>query len=264
MDLNNLKPYELGQSGSKESLFYLERYLKNGTDNEKRLSASAVKKLATEHNLKSECNKLIPLLLDNLSNEKPQVRQYTLKALMSLDVNQSHISYFQNIVKFDNKDYNIELAQSLINLICKKFNLSNVSDNLSNPINNNHKTIYKDNSNQNNTYKSYSPKRKVNLDEKGYVYIIKEDFYGMYKIGKAKNLGERLNLFNVQLPFDIKLIHVIWDRNYGIIEQLLHIHFDSKRLNGEWFNLSKDDIEWIRNDGYLELVSKYNIETSNI
>lgn len=260
MSLNNLKPFELGESGSKEALFFLEKYIINGTDNEKRLSASAIRKLATEHNLKPECNKLIPLLITNLENPKPQVRQYTLKALLALDINTSHLSFIQKIIKFDDKYYNIELAEELMKKICNDNNTNSDSIKYNSPDFANTNTTSNKQSNFANTpiynskFQTTNNKRKTNLDEKGYVYIIKESFYGMYKIGKAKNLGERLNLFNVQLPFDIKLIHVIWDRNYGVIEQLLHMHFDNKRTNGEWFNLNSDDIAWIRNDGHLEII----------
>lgn len=258
MNLNSLKPYELGESGSKDAIFFLNNYLKSGTDNEKRLSASAIQKLALNCGFKYECNSSVPLLINNLRNIKPQVRQYSLKALLCLDVSSDYLNVLKDFIKYETKEYNISLLNELIYKIssCKEYSSNNSVENKSIPV---REATYV-NSNLTSSLASSSSyyKRKSKFDEKGYVYIIQEDLTNTYKIGKAKNLGERLNLFSVQLPFNIKLIHVIWDKNYGMIEQLLHIHFQNKRLNGEWFSLSKEDINWIRDEKYKELTFDFN------
>lgn len=81
---------------------------------------------------------------------------------------------------------------------------------------------------------------------KGFVYIIKEHKYNTYKIGKTKNLKQRMNLFGVKLPFKIEIVHIIASDDYSEIETELHKTFAEKRLEGEWFDLSDEDIEWLK------------------
>lgn len=81
----------------------------------------------------------------------------------------------------------------------------------------------------------------------GYVYLI-ESQYG-YKIGKTVNIQSRINLFSVKLPFPIKLINYAWFDNYSAAEREFHELFSEKRLEGEWFDLSEDDIEIIKSKG---------------
>lgn len=91
---------------------------------------------------------------------------------------------------------------------------------------------------------------------KGFVYIIREDYTGRYKIGKTKKLDARLKLFNVDLPFEVELVHSIHTQNCDETERLLHEHFAHKRVNGEWFDLTEEDIAWIKLGNYTEKINK--------
>lgn len=73
----------------------------------------------------------------------------------------------------------------------------------------------------------------------GYVYFIYSQ-YG-YKIGYTTNIKNRLNTFNVKLPFDVTLHSHIETTGYKDLESFLHSVLISKRLNGEWFDLTDDD-----------------------
>lgn len=84
------------------------------------------------------------------------------------------------------------------------------------------------------------PKKK----ERGFVYLIESG--GAYKIGKSKSLTSRAYQFAATMPHRVTLIHSIESDNYGDIETELHEHFQDKRLNGEWFALSSDDVEYIK------------------
>jgi hypothetical protein len=86
----------------------------------------------------------------------------------------------------------------------------------------------------------------------GYVYLIESE-YG-YKIGKTVNIKSRTKLFEVKLPFPIKLINYSWFDNYSRAESDLHKKFAHKRLEGEWFALDSADIEYIKNQGKQVLV----------
>lgn len=80
---------------------------------------------------------------------------------------------------------------------------------------------------------------------RGHVYVIKGE-RGAYKIGKTNNLDNRLKLFHVKLPFDIHLIHAIPSGDIDLLEKELHQKYDAQRINGEWFELSDEDIEEIK------------------
>lgn len=79
----------------------------------------------------------------------------------------------------------------------------------------------------------------------GYVYmaLLQLGREKRYKIGKAVLVGRRTDQLSIQLPEDLKLIHVIrTDDAYGI-EEYWHKRFDTKNTRGEWFSLSRQDID---------------------
>ncbi|MGZ9899294.1 GIY-YIG nuclease family protein [Shewanella gaetbuli] len=84
-------------------------------------------------------------------------------------------------------------------------------------------------------------------DIPGYVYLIESE-YG-YKIGKTVNIKSRTRLFEVKLPFPIKLINYSWFENYSKAESDFHKKFAQKRQEGEWFKLELEDIEFIKKQG---------------
>lgn len=74
----------------------------------------------------------------------------------------------------------------------------------------------------------------------GVVYLMKSGKY--YKIGKATHTGNRHYQLSIQLPEKVSLIHEIQTDDPFGIEKYWHGRFESKRLNGEWFNLNSYDI----------------------
>ena len=87
-------------------------------------------------------------------------------------------------------------------------------------------------------------------DAPGYVYFVQEYMNGTFKIGKTKHIEKRMNLFNIKLPFENKLIYLIKTGNHHQTEVAFHKHFSSKRLEGEWFSLNRDDMNWIKSGKY--------------
>jgi hypothetical protein len=79
----------------------------------------------------------------------------------------------------------------------------------------------------------------------GYVYLVQSPT-GAYKIGRAKNPKDRVRTFGVKLPFEIELIHTIEAADYKVAERQLHERFAPKRVNGEWFNLTPEDVASIK------------------
>jgi hypothetical protein len=81
----------------------------------------------------------------------------------------------------------------------------------------------------------------------GFVYLLQSGPY--YKIGVSTQVDERIKQLSTQPPFDIELLHTIQtDDMYGL-EKKLHADYDSKRKNGEWFELDQADVEYIKGLG---------------
>lgn len=86
---------------------------------------------------------------------------------------------------------------------------------------------------------------KIEENHKGYVYLIKSNNY--FKIGKTKNIKQRISSLQTSSATHIELIHTIKTSNYHKIEKELHKKFENQHIKGEWFNLSEEDIEYIKN-----------------
>jgi len=77
-----------------------------------------------------------------------------------------------------------------------------------------------------------------------YVYIIQINEF--YKIGMAVNLKKRINQFYSYSPYEIivVMLQVFPNRSDAAgFEADLHRKFADKRVRGEWFKLSEEDIQ---------------------
>jgi hypothetical protein len=75
----------------------------------------------------------------------------------------------------------------------------------------------------------------------GEVYLFKSGRY--FKIGKTNDTVRRGNELRIQLPEKMDLIHSIATDDPSGVEAYWHRRFESKRMNGEWFDLSPSDIK---------------------
>lgn len=88
------------------------------------------------------------------------------------------------------------------------------------------------------------PPRTTKTTE-GYVYLV-QSISGAYKIGRTSNPANRLKTFNVKLPFEVEYLAVIPTSNMHGLEAELHNKYAQQRINGEWFDLSPADVEYIK------------------
>lgn len=77
----------------------------------------------------------------------------------------------------------------------------------------------------------------------GVVYLLECE--GFYKIGITDDVRKRLSQIQTSTPFNVKLIHSIPLANAWLLEKHLHERFAKKRVRGEWFKLSSDDVNTV-------------------
>lgn len=81
-----------------------------------------------------------------------------------------------------------------------------------------------------------------------YVYIITADqFDGIYKIGVTDNIKRRISDMQTGCPYKLYAERVFPVDQPLFVERMLHAFFYKKRMAGEWFRLSGEDIQYIEN-----------------
>ena len=84
--------------------------------------------------------------------------------------------------------------------------------------------------------------------KQGFVYLLKSPS-GFYKIGRTKSPEDRLRTFSVKLPFEVEFEHITECQDMYYLEKTLHKRFADNRVNGEWFDLTADDVAYIKSIG---------------
>ena len=83
----------------------------------------------------------------------------------------------------------------------------------------------------------------------GFVYLMKSGKY--YKIGRSDCAEKRAYEIQLLLPEKLKLVHKIKTDDPKGIERYWHQRFSSKRLRGEWFDLSSQEIKAFRRRKFM-------------
>lgn len=76
------------------------------------------------------------------------------------------------------------------------------------------------------------------------LYLIQSES-GYIKIGISKRVERRLRDLQISSPEKLTLLFYQPLQKAELIEKKLHQRFSDKRLRGEWFDLTPDDIQWV-------------------
>lgn len=69
---------------------------------------------------------------------------------------------------------------------------------------------------------------------------------GQHKIGFARQVSSRVCRLGTQTPYRLALVHSFYSEDARATEKELHDRFKSKRVRGEWFALTAEDVAWFK------------------
>lgn len=77
-------------------------------------------------------------------------------------------------------------------------------------------------------------------NREGVIYLLRSGTW--YKIGKTVDPKSRYGQLDIQLPEKAEKMHEISTSNIDTLERHWHKYFKDKRANGEWFQLTDEDV----------------------
>lgn len=86
-----------------------------------------------------------------------------------------------------------------------------------------------------------APKRRASAG--GKVYLLKARGYPWFKVGKSRRFTKRFRWLYTNLSFEVDLLHTIDADNIGAVEDHFKRLFQWKRVRGEWYDLTAEDVE---------------------
>lgn len=101
--------------------------------------------------------------------------------------------------------------------------------------------------------------KKTN-NKKGFVYFASSSESGSVKIGSSRNVNSRMSQLSTSSPSKIYPLFSFLCDDRLLAERSLHRHFSEKRMNGEWFDLSKSEVTLAKSKEFLASIGIDAIE----
>ena len=93
-------------------------------------------------------------------------------------------------------------------------------------------------------------KENENFQKSAYVYIF--ECGGKYKIGVSKDVQRRKKELDKR-PYPCNIVYISSSTKYAYeVEQHIHLGLNHCRIDGEWFNISKETVEFLKEE--IEIV----------
>ena len=102
--------------------------------------------------------------------------------------------------------------------------------------------------------------RKFKNDGDGYLYLIREKWRGLVKIGVSKDVKARLSAIRSNCPQEVELLSAYLVDSPYQIESMLHEEYKDHCYQGEWYELTQEQVEEILL--YLGEVHKWQLDWS--
>ena len=89
------------------------------------------------------------------------------------------------------------------------------------------------------------PKNVRNPFASKFVYLMKNEEHGVFKIGFSDDVEKRRRNIEgeIPIPFIIEIVQAWETYHFTKLESALHKLFADKHVKGEWFRLSQTDVE---------------------
>jgi hypothetical protein len=84
----------------------------------------------------------------------------------------------------------------------------------------------------------------------GFVYFIRESGMNHIKIGKADDPEQRKKELSTGSAHKHEIVHLVKSKKPYKTENLFHCYFSEKRIKGEWFNLTENELRWVQKEDY--------------
>ena len=90
----------------------------------------------------------------------------------------------------------------------------------------------------------------------GFVYLLKSGDH--YKIGRARSVDDRVKQISPKTPLPVELVHSFPCQDVAATEYYLHLRYQHRRTNGEWFALNRQEIDEVKSIKFM--MSKHTVK----
>lgn len=93
-------------------------------------------------------------------------------------------------------------------------------------------------------WRNVAPKGKLDKKQR-YLYIVRETWQGMCKIGVASDIYARMSSLQTGCPQELEVVGFVALKNAKSMELFIHNRYKEFHHRGEWFNISNEQVQTI-------------------